>query len=221
MKMPRGAYPADRAAALAGVPVSTVRWWARNEVLEPSVSPERVMLWSYADLMGLRIIYWLRQPKSSHDATNIPRSTMRAVRKALGDLRDLDMALWSEDGGPGVRVDRAGQIHILHGDTLMRSRDGAVPLDPDLLDVLDPFEAGRAKGPDLVAPRPQLRIVPGKLSGSPHIVHTRLESQALGGLAAAGLVSTKIYRLYPDVGSDVIDEALDLERQLASNLAAA
>lgn len=52
----RGAYPADRAAALSGVPVSTVHWWARHDVLVPSISAQRVKLWSYPDLMGLRII---------------------------------------------------------------------------------------------------------------------------------------------------------------------
>jgi DNA-binding transcriptional MerR regulator len=41
-----GAYAADRAAALSGVPQSTIHWWARNEILIPSVSAERVKLWS-------------------------------------------------------------------------------------------------------------------------------------------------------------------------------
>ena len=42
--IPRGAYPAERAAALSGVTLSTVHWWARNDVLVPSVSVERVKL---------------------------------------------------------------------------------------------------------------------------------------------------------------------------------
>src|SRR5262249_54325081 len=50
---PAGAYTADRAAALSGVPKSTLHWWARHDVLVPSVSATKVMLWSYADLMGL------------------------------------------------------------------------------------------------------------------------------------------------------------------------
>lgn len=52
-----GAYTADRAAALSGVPKSTIHYWARKEVLVPSISPERVKLWSYTDLLGLRTIY--------------------------------------------------------------------------------------------------------------------------------------------------------------------
>ena len=63
-----------------------------------------------------------------------------------------------------------------------------------------------------------MRIVPGKLGGSPHVAHTRLESQALGALEASGLGTAKIYRLYPNIESQAIDDALDLERQLAQNL---
>lgn len=54
---PRGAYTAERAAALSGVPKSTVHNWARQDILVPSVSAERVKLWSYGDLMALRTIY--------------------------------------------------------------------------------------------------------------------------------------------------------------------
>jgi MerR HTH family regulatory protein len=61
----KGAYPADRAAALSGVPKSTIHYWAREEILVPSISAEKVKLWSYPDLMGLRIIYWLRRAARS------------------------------------------------------------------------------------------------------------------------------------------------------------
>lgn len=74
------------------------------------------------------------------------------------------------------------------------------------------------RGPDLHTRRLRLRIVPGKLGGSPHVAHTRLESQALGALASSGLSEVKIYRLYPQVDRQAIDDALDLERQLVRNL---
>lgn len=221
MPVPRGAYTADRAAALAGVPLSTVHWWSRNDILVPSVSPERVKLWSYADLMGLRTIHWLRQPKkAARDGVDIPRSTMPAVRRALHQLSELDMAVWTEDAGPSVRVDRAGGVHLATQPSLERTldRQRALPTDEDELDILSPFATGVSKGPDLVEPRPQLRIVPGKLGGSPHVAYTRLESRALGALASSGLRTAKIYTLYPDVPRDAIDAAIDLEHQLNRNL---
>ena len=217
----RGAYPADRAAALAGVPMSTVHWWARHDILVPSISAEKVKLWSYADLMGLRIIYWLRQTKEDRDGRAVPRTRMPAVRLALRQLAELDLGLWSEDSGPAVRVDRGGNLVLSSApdaEILGRQRVLGVGSD-DLLSVTDPFVSTEgSRGPDLLRPRPQLRIVPGKLGGSPHVVHTRLESQAVAALAISGLAEAKIYRLYPQIAPDAIEDALDLERQLAQNL---
>jgi len=219
--IPRGAYPADRAAALAGVPISTVHYWARREILVPTVSPERVKLWSYADLMGLRTIYWLRQAKTTEDGAHVPRSTMPAVKRALGQLAELDLGLWSDESGPAVRVDLSGRIHLATDPSFeVDGRQRLLPPEGEL-DLLAPFPVKEgAQGPDLVRPRAHLRIVPGKLGGSPHVVHTRLESRAIAGLANSGLSSAKIYRLYPDVMSVAIDDALELEQQLANNLRA-
>ena len=114
-----GAYSADRAAALSAVPISTVHYWARTGVLVPSVSPERVKLWSYSDLMGLRMIYWLRRTKEAPDGRDVPRSSMGAVREALAALgRPRRLRLWSEEYGPGVIVDRVGRILIARADHL-------------------------------------------------------------------------------------------------------
>src|ERR1035437_8112356 len=124
MIAPRGTYTADRAAALSGVPLSTVRWWANHEILVPSVSQTRVMLWSYADLMQLRIIHWLRKPKVGKDERReIPASTMNAVRRARGRLASLDLELWTEEGGPSVRVDHRGTVWLATEPSLERVED--------------------------------------------------------------------------------------------------
>jgi uncharacterized protein (DUF433 family) len=216
----RGAYTADRAAALSGVPRSTVHYWARKDILVPSVSPSRVRLWSYTDLMGLRTISWLRHRKVSTAGWDVPATTMPAVRRALATLADLDVDLWTEDGGPSVRVDPHGEIFILT-DWGPEKLDGDRPLDPDMLNLIEPFQIRAARGPDLQRPRPNLRIVPGKLSGSPHIVHSRIETLAVAALADRGYDSEKIARLYPQVVPIALVEAVDLERQLLANLRAA
>lgn len=221
MQFPRGAYPADRAAALSGVPVSTVHWWARHDVLVPAVSARRVKLWSYSDLMGLRIIYWMRQKKEAPDGAAVPRTAMRAVRQALAQLAELDLSLWTEDSGPSLCVDRVGNVVVLADpdpEVPYRQRRLTVD-DTDLLLVTNEFKTvGGAAGPDLRSPRVHLRIVPGKLGGSPHVVHTRIESRALSALAASGLPSSKIRELYPEIDAAAVDDALALERQLAGNL---
>lgn len=214
----RGAYTAERVAALSGVPQSTVHYWARQGILVPSVSPVRVRLWSYGDLLALRTIYWLRQTKQDPSGREVPRTAMKAVRRALREIAALKLDLWSEDGAPRVAVDRAGGIVIEYNGGAQRLGGQSV-LDAGMLDLLAPFVSREGlHGPDLSTPRPRLRIVPGKLGGSPHIARTRLESQALGALAKGGLGHAKIYRLYPDVEPAAIEDALDLERQLTRNL---
>lgn len=211
-----GAYTAERAAALSGVPKSTIHWWARHDVLVPSVSARKVMRWSYADLMGLRVIYWLRQRKVSKLGTEIPRTSMPAVRRALRELRALDLSIWDRDR-PALLVDGNGQIHV-KADAGVQNLERQI-VSPDMLDLIAPFTTTEGtRGPDLVMPRADLRIVPGKLSGSPHVAHTRLETRALAALAHDGFDAEGIHRLYPYVSTQQIDQALDLERQLDDNL---
>jgi hypothetical protein len=82
---PTGAYSADRASALSGVPKSTVHYWEagdrrpdfghgdRTGLLRPTVSLEKVKLWSYTDLIGLRTICWLRQSKKDAEGRSVSR----------------------------------------------------------------------------------------------------------------------------------------------------
>lgn len=200
------------------MPKSTVHWWARNGILVPSVSAERVKLWSYSDLMGLRTIAWLRASKTAPDGHSVPATAMRAVRRALRELEDLDLGVWSTRGGPNVAVDRHGRI-VLGGDQQPHHVDGQALLDAKMLDVLRPFAIDRlTRGPDLVAPRPRLRIVPGKLAGAPHVRETRIETQALAALGARGMGVQRIRALYPAIEVGDVEDALDLERELQPGL---
>ena len=139
--------PADRAAALSGVPISTVHYWARKNILIPSVSPERRKLWSYPDLMGLRIIYWLRHAKTGRDGQEVPASTMPMVKAVLAQLEGLDLALWSEEHGPRVRVDLAGKILVTAAPHPEDASGQVVLAQSGELDVLEPFQPSRAKAP--------------------------------------------------------------------------
>lgn len=212
---PTGAYTAERAAALSGVPRSTIHAWARTNLLVPSVSAERVKLWSYADLMGLRVIYWLRRRKTDEAGAAIPGTSMRAIRRALDRLRELGVPLLQPDQ---VWVDPDGELHV-RGPAGPETPAGQLVL-PDALNLIAPFTTSEGlRGPDLARPRPQLRIVPGKLSGSPHILQTRLETCALRALEEDGLSLATLQDLYPFVTASQIAEALDLEHQLEANLA--
>ena len=147
---------------------------------------------------------------------------MPAVRRALDALRELDLSLWTEDRGPAVLVDRAGRVYLRPEPGRVQTAAGEQPLDADWLDLIEPFSTREAtEGPNLQAPRPNLRIVPGKLSGSPHILRTRIETVAIAALADRGLDEKRIHSLYPIVAPLAISEAVDLELQLRRNLKAA
>ncbi len=217
------AYSADRAAALAGVPKSTVHYWARQEILVPSVSAERVKLWSYSDLMALRTIDWLRGPKKTVEGREIPATSMPAIKRALRALRDLDLSLWSDQDGPAVLVAANGEV-VIQARRLVQPVGAAGSLQVvagQVVDLTAPFLAGPRRGPDLLRPRPHLRIIPGKLAGAPHVEHTRVETEALASLAERDLPLDAIVELYPFVDRIAIEEAIDLEQQLRNNLAAA
>ncbi len=218
---PRGAYSADRAAALSGVPKLTVHYWARKEILVPSVSAERIRLWSYSDLLALRVIAWLRATKTAPDGQAIAPTTMTAVRTGLRELANIDLALWTEEGSPNIAVDRGGRI-VLNATPSPEHPDGQAVLDADALDLLRPLAIGRlVRGPDLVTPRPRLRIVPGKLAGAPHVHRTRIETEALAALRRRGMTVGKINALYPAIDIADVEDALDLECELQPDLALA
>lgn len=206
---------------LAGVPKSTVYYWARTGDLSPSISGGKPQLWSYGDLMRLRIVQWLRQPKPGHHGAEIPPTSMAAVRAALEALGHHALPLWTPDGGTSLRVDLTGRVWIEDSPHLVDAQGQL-----GLRDVLDPVASfhlagSRVRGPDLVHPRPRLLIRPGKLAGSPHVMGTRLETCALASLRASGLSEAKIRGLYPYLDPEAVAQAIDLEEQLAENLKAA
>ena len=94
-----GCYEATRASALSGVPASTVYDWARKGIVVPTISSTRTMFWSYADLLALRIVYWLRHPKE--ESPNVLSSSMNEVKRALRELERLELDIWDEDRPAG------------------------------------------------------------------------------------------------------------------------
>jgi len=216
-----GCYDATRAAALSGVPRTTVYWWARNGIVVPSVSPVQEKLWSYSDLMALRIVSWLRHPKST-DTGELPASPMPKVRQALLLLDEIGLDPWdpgAPDGSP-LLVDGAGNLYIRADGVILDLRRQPTLLPEEVLELTAPFDAAGGLGPDLMRPRPHLRIVPSKVAGEPHIEHSRLTSQTVAALAGRGYTAPQIAAMY-DESEQAISEAIDLERQLTTEPAAA
>lgn len=215
----QGCYEASRASALSGVPISTVYDWARKGVVVPSVSPVRERLWSYADLMTLRVVSWLRHPKVIVDA-RVPASPMAEVRETLAFMSSRSIDLWSQMNEPSrssdLRVDRTGKIWIRlsSGEYIDRAGNSTLQLSADYLELLRPFRSEGLVGPDLLQPRPSLQIVPLKVSGEPHIAGSRITTLSIDALYRRGLSSRRIAEMYA-VTQEVVDESIDLEAELS------
>lgn len=203
-----GCYDAGRAAALSGVPKTTVYWWASHGVVVPSVSPVREKLWSYSDLMALRIVSWLRHPKDDPERP-LPASPMVDVRTALQRIDELGLDLWWAGQSP-LLVDRAGRIFLRHGGVIKNLSGQPTLLPEDALDLTAPFGVA---GPDLRFPRPHLRIVPAKVAGEPHIEHSRVTTQTVAALAERGYTNTEIASMY-GVEVEAVAQGVELEAQL-------
>lgn len=200
-----GAYDARRTAALSGVPLSTVYDWARKDVVVPSISAKREKLWSYGDLLTLRLVRWLRIDKPA-----AARSKMTDVRAAL---ERYETELWLDDapdrGRPTLAVTADGTIvHVRRRETV----HGQQVVQDDVLDLFAPYETGV----DLREPSPRLRIAPGRVGGEPHLVGTRLTTRTVAALSARGYPAQLIQELYPDDDPEALVEAIDLEERLAA-----
>ncbi|MBV8202517.1 MAG: DUF433 domain-containing protein [Acidobacteria bacterium] len=209
-----GAYVADRAAALSGVPKSTIYYWARKGHLEPSVS-RTPLRWSFTDLLALRTLYWLRQTKKAFDQ-EVPSTSWPKIRRAIEQLKDLDLGLF-HDSRCVVGVTLSGEI-TLDARNIPPQRVNGQLIQPDIIDILAPFSGlERTMGPDLRMPRATLRIIPRKISGAPHIADTRLPTQTVHALALRGYSMDELAELYPFASLDALSDSLDLERQLQRN----
>ena len=220
-----GCYEAPRAAALSGVPLSTVYHWARTGVVTPTVSHVRERLWSYADLLALRVVSWLRHPKAS-DGVVVGASSMASVREALEFAAAGGVDFWEAGGDnaalSGLRVDRTGRVWVVmpSGELLDAAGDSTLELEGPYLDLLAPFEQEHARGPHLLVPRPDLRIVPAKVAGEPHAVGSRITTRNLAALARRGFGSVAIADMY-GLALSAVEQAVELESQLAPATVAA
>lgn len=210
-----GCYEAHRASALSGVPQPTVYLWARNGLVTPSVSPTRVKLWSYADLMALRIVYWLRHPKFETGAS-VPANPMPRVREALAELERLSLDVWDDSGGrlmSPLRVDASGKIWV-DVDGVPHQAGQAALLES--MDLLGPFDVADRQGPDLIRPRPNLRIVPGRVSGEPHLADSRITTLSAAALYKSLSDYEAVAGLYPGFDTEAFRDAVELESSLAA-----
>jgi uncharacterized protein (DUF433 family)/DNA-binding transcriptional MerR regulator len=210
----RGAYDTRRAAALSGVPASTLNYWARTRFYEPSVAPgPRDRLWSWNDLVALRLFDWLRRPKGAEEYGKTPT---QKIREALDEIREMGFPQGEVHWA--ITIDAAGRIYVVTGaGGAVRATPGRQAAMEGVLDLVKPYKDA---APDLLEPRPLLRILPGKLHGEPHILRTRIPSEAVYGLHKEGYSLPEIAEMFPGASSEGFQQAIEFERGLERRRAA-
>ena len=124
--------------------------------------------------------------------------------------------IWDDRAGrpdSSLRVDESARIWIV-ADGSAGAHRWQEP--PSTLDLLGPFECGHQRGPDLLRPRPSLRIIPGRVSGEPHLAGSRVTTPVAAALYRSIPDVEKIAEPYPGLGARSFEEAIELEQSLAA-----
>ena len=211
----RGVYDAPRAAALSGVPQSTLHYWARTDLYRPSISPRpRVRLWSWADLLALRAIDWLRRVKGDAQPQ---KTSMQRIRQALQELDK--QGLPRERLQELVLVSQGGELFFKDDRRVMRATPGLQAGWPEMLDLVAlvaPYYTTVRTYWSLVR---SCGIIPGKLHGEPHLLDTRITSATVYTLHKGGYRTEQIRAMYPEASPHALRQAIDLEQSLVGQAA--
>lgn len=213
LRVPRGRYPAERASHLSGVPRSTVYDWAREGVLVPDHHHASPKLWSYRDLVFLRLLARMRHNGMDRD------QAAASVRRLRDLLTDPDFDVTTVRVGSGVFLDGSSEELT----TKQQAFEVALGvLEPfDLLAPLQDVNELPRWGPDLLVPSRHTYISPDVMGGEPCVGDTRIPSASILSLVTTRHLSVpKVVQLYPQLTAELVEDAIDLEHRMRRQPAA-
>ncbi len=206
------AFPVPIASVLTGASPRQLGYWRRatatdEPLLVPTAKRSGRYLYSWADIVALRTIVYLREQKS------LPK-----IRRAVKTLRELEAREWGHLGR--YRLVRTAETIIVRtpkGEILDLERSPATILDETLMaDVLGPFESQGRNVPALERPRPFLIVNPAILDGYPVIAGSRVPFHLVAALADEGAAASEILEAYPSVDARGIPDSQWFADQVAA-----
>jgi len=207
------AFPVPIASVLTGATIAQLAYWRKEThsappLLVPEGKRSGRYLYSWADVVALRSIVYLRSEKS------LPR-----IRRAVATLRQLEADDWTHLGSYTlISTERTILVRTPKGQLLdVGQHPGTVLLETLMRDVLEPFETrtGRVV-PALKRPRPHITVDPGVLGGYPVLAGTRVPFDAVAALVHDNLEPAEIAAIYPSAGHEGILDAVDFAEQVAA-----
>lgn len=207
------AFPVPIASVLTGATVAQLAYWRKNTPTAPALLvPEGKRagryLYSWADVVALRSIVYLRSEKS------LPR-----IRQAVARLRGLEADQWTHLARYTlISTPKTILVRTPDGQLLDVGAQPGTVLDEVLMkDVLEPFEtrSGR-RVPALKNPRPHITVDPRVLGGYPVLAGTRLPFDSVAALADDKLDADEIAEIYPSATAEAIADATAFAEQVAA-----
>lgn len=211
----RGRYNADRAAQLSGVPRSTIYDWRRKKILLPDYAHADPAIWSYRDLVLLRLLAWLRQGGMERPLAAAKTKHVRDQLSAGVQIRQIhatshDVVLLGENADDEIDDDRQNLLPSSDFYSLLASFDLHEPID-ELRGTKD----GSSWAPHLVTPSRHSSISPWVLAGDPCVRNSRIPTAAIFALSTERqLPSEAIVDLYPGLTVEQVDDVTELEQRL-------
>lgn len=207
------AFPVPIASVLTGATVRQLAYWRRRtKSSEPLLIPQGRRggryLYSWADVVALRSIVYLRQEKS------LPR-----IRRAVGRLRRLEAEEWTHLSAYRlISTESTIVVKTPTGQLLdLEQQPGTVLNEVLMSDVLASFTTSSGRSvPALKRPRPRITVDPAVLGGYPVIAGTRVPFDVVAQLAEDDLEPAEITAIYPSVDPEAIDDATGFAEQVAA-----
>ena len=195
-------YEPKLAAALSGATLRQLSHWRNartgtGALLVPETSAARPILYSFRDVVTLRICVSLRQEAS-----------LQKIRRALNTLRE-DLHEGDHLSSYRLVADRDA-IYLADSDhavDLVRSKGNVVI--HEMVNVLAPFYREGRHIPALLEPRPLVSVDPAVRGGEPVIEGTRVPAAEVAALMRDGIAPEQISDFYPSVSAAAARDALD------------
>lgn len=190
------AYTSALTSALSGATLRQLTYWRRDApglapLLEPELATRPRAIYSYQDLVALRMFVHLRE-----------RASLQQVRKAVSYLQrqhpDTHMAVHRLAADPTSRT-----IVWLSADgdyVDVVAKPGQRGFQVVMEELFRSFETAAGRWvPDLAQPSKGVEIDPGVRGGWPVIAGTRIPFNIIASLHADGVSASEIAELYPTV----------------------
>ncbi|GGP48230.1 DUF433 domain-containing protein [Saccharothrix coeruleofusca] len=198
-------FPADVASVLSGASMGQLRHWRNTGLVVPGVADDPA-LYSYQDVVALRIVMWLRT-----------ESTLQRVRKAFANLR----AYRFTDHPASYRFGTDGDTIAVRDDderwTDLVRKPGQTHMFT-LAEVFQPFTTRNGREVvDFTRPRGHLRVDANLLGGWPAIEGTRIGFDTVAALVEDGsLTAEDVHHYYPSVPVEAVPDAVSFADSVAA-----